>query len=96
MKTIRFIAAAALLLAPTLVSAGTIKAEVKGMVCSFCAQGITTLFNEHEAIAKVTVSLTDSAVILEEAEGRTISDEEIKRIVRDSGFELVKIEREES
>lgn len=86
---------AALILFPLAAHADTIRAEVKGMVCSFCAQGITKLFRDHEDVAKVTVSLTDSVVILEEKPGRTLADEEIKRIVKDSGFELVSIKRGE-
>ena len=48
--------------------------NVKGMVCAFCAQGITKKFNSEPAISKVDVSLEKKIVNLSLKEGQDIPD----------------------
>ena len=71
----------------------TVKASVDGMVCSFCAQGILAHFKKHPAISAVHVDLTRKIVLLEERKGKAITDKEINKHIKKSGFELVKVER---
>lgn len=71
----------------------TVKTTVNGMVCSFCAQGITAHFKKHPAVSNVHVDLTRKLVLLEEKKGKVITDEEINEFIEKSGFEPVKIER---
>lgn len=70
-----------------------IKVGVKGMVCGFCAQGIEKKFHEQGSVEKVNVSLKDKQVTLNLKEGKDLSDEEIKKILTDSGYNVEKIER---
>jgi len=71
----------------------TVKTTVNGMVCSFCAQGILAHFKKHPAVSNVHVDLTRKHVLLEERKGKSITDEDITRYIRNSGFEPVKVER---
>ncbi len=70
-----------------------IKVCVKGMVCAFCAQGITKKFKVEPAVRKIDVSLEKKTVVLELNEGKDISDEKIEKILKDSGYNVEKIER---
>lgn len=75
------------------VHAETVKATVNGMVCSFCAQGITAHFKKHPDVANVHVDLARKLVILDEKQGRSISDGDVREAITNSGYEVVKIER---
>ena len=68
--------------------------EVKGMVCSFCAQGIEKKFNQHPAINTVNVNLEKSRVRLIVKPTKTIDDNEIITIIQNAGYKVGKIERQ--
>lgn len=72
----------------------TVEVEIKGMVCAFCAQGITSSFEKHTSVANVDVEIEKHAVILELKQGASLSDEEIVKVVKDAGYDVGKIERE--
>lgn len=72
-----------------------ITVNVKGMVCAFCAQGITKKFNAETAVSKVDVSLEKKTVKLSVKEGQDIPDAKIEGILKDSGFTVEKIIRDE-
>lgn len=88
-------AAVICLLAPGIVLAEKVKVEVEGMVCSFCAHGISAKLRDHDAVEKFTVSLTHSTVTIEIKDGHTLDDKEITRIIEDSGFKVNEIKRGE-
>lgn len=93
MKTILF----SLLLALSSVTFAVeknITVNVKGMVCAFCAQGITKKFNSEPTISKVDVSLEKKIVKLSTKEGQDIPDSKIEIILKDSGFTVEKINRD--
>lgn len=71
-----------------------IKVSVKGMVCGFCAQGIEKKLHEQDSVEKVNVNLKDKLVTVNLKDGKSISDEEIKKILTDSGYNIEKIERD--
>jgi mercuric ion binding protein len=84
------------LMALSLAAFGTekeIKIGVSGMVCSFCAQGITKKFNAEPAVASVDVKLGEKAVNLKIKDGQTLSDQRITEILTDSGYKVEKITR---
>ncbi|MEI8025019.1 MAG: heavy-metal-associated domain-containing protein [Pseudomonadota bacterium] len=68
------------------------KIFLKGMVCSFCAQGLIKAFKGAEGVASVQASLDDGSITLQFLDGRTLSDESISKIAKDSGFDVKKIE----
>lgn len=67
--------------------------QVKGMVCAFCAQGIEKKFKALSEVKTVKVSLETKKVDLETRDGQDVSDERIRAIVTDAGYEVLKIER---
>lgn len=93
MKTKNLILAASLFVLPVIAQAKPISIQVKGMVCGFCAQGIEKKFKALPEVEKVHVSLETKLVAVDTKEGKDVTDDQIKKIVTDSGYEVVKIER---
>jgi mercuric ion binding protein len=67
--------------------------SVKGMVCGFCAQGITKKFKSEASVESVDVSLEKKKVTLDLKEGQSLSDDAIQKILKDAGYNVEKIER---
>lgn len=74
----------------TSVFAATQKIEVNGMVCAFCAQGIEKSLSKIESTKDVYVNLDEGFVILESANDG-LSEDKIKNIIVDSGYDVTKI-----
>lgn len=81
----------ALTLTTSAFAAGKIEVTVKGMVCSFCSQGITKKFNE-EKVKSVNVDLANHLVTIELNDNQELSNEKITKILTDSGYGVEKIE----
>ena len=80
--------ALSLFLSTTLVYAGEeLKVGVKGMVCAFCAQGIEKKFKAQDEVEKIDVSLEKKYVKLTFKDGKRLSNEKIKEILKDSGYD---------
>ncbi len=67
---------------------------IRGMVCSFCAQGLEKLFRAEKSVREVKVSLEKKTVLLELAPDSTLDEARIRILVEDSGFDFVRLERE--
>lgn len=67
--------------------------SVKGMVCSFCAQGIKKTLLRKDGVQKVDVDLDKKVVTIETKAGATMSDAALTESIVDSGYEVTKIER---
>lgn len=78
---------------PIAAQAEAVTITVKGMVCSFCAQGIKKSFGKNENVKDANVDLDQKVVKLEFKEGKSLKDEEIKGVINDAGFEVVNIDR---
>lgn len=89
----KFILIFALLSVPIFASAKEIQVTVKGMVCGFCAQGITKKFNAESAVRKVDVSLKNKLVTLDLKDGQNLTDNRIETLLKESGYNVEKIER---
>ena len=70
----------------------TVKAEVNGMVCAFCAQGIEKKIKAMPQAKDVLVNLDKRVVAVELKPGQTVSHDTIKEAIADSGYDVVKIE----
>lgn len=88
-----FLAIGVLALLVGAVEAETIEMKVNGLVCGFCAQGIEKTFQKNPATADVLVSLEDRLVAVATREGQTISDEDLKKALKESGYEVKEIKR---
>jgi periplasmic mercuric ion binding protein len=92
MKLSLFVAIVFSVLSP-LAWAETAKVSVNGMVCSFCAQGIKKKFSEAKAVEKCDVDLDKKLVQLTFKKDQKMTDEEIKKSIREAGYEVRGIER---
>jgi len=79
---------------PSLASAATIEMDVNGLVCAFCAQGITKTLRGFPATTDVVVSLEKRLVAVATKEGQDIPDEDLKRALTNAGYEVKAIRRE--
>jgi copper chaperone CopZ len=68
------------------------KVTVNGMVCSFCAQGIEKKMKALNETKDVYVGLKNHLVVVEVKEGLTLSQDVIKKIIKDAGYEVKSIE----
>ena len=67
--------------------------KVNGLVCGFCAQGIEKTLRKNPATADVFVSLEDRLVAVATKEGQDISDDDLKKALTSSGYDVKTIER---
>ena len=74
----------------------TVKAEVNGMVCDFCAQAVEKVFSKEDGVTDVAVDLDNGAITITLEEGASISDERVAELVKKSGYDLVAIKRGEA
>jgi copper chaperone CopZ len=93
MRLRELLLALALFVMPAFAQAKPITVQVKGMVCAFCAQGIEKKFKALPEVSKVSVSLETKLVSLDTKEGKDIPDDQIKKIINDAGYDVVRIER---
>lgn len=70
----------------------TQKIEVLGMVCAFCAQGIEKNLQDIEGVSNVYINLDNYFVVIESKNTAGISNEKIRNIIIDAGYDVNKIE----
>lgn len=75
--------------------AETIKAEVNGLVCSLCAQGITKNLTDEESVSDVYVNLDNKLVAAELKPEAKLSNEVFTKIITEAGYTVVNIKRVE-
>lgn len=73
--------------------AGEVKVKVSGMVCSMCAQGIQKKFSNEKAVKDINVNLDDKVVMITTHEGKDVTDEVIKKLITEAGYNVASIER---
>ena len=66
---------------------------VKGMVCSFCVQGVEKKFGGEEAVEKVEVKLDESKVLLWIKDDHNLADDTINSLIKDAGYNVESITR---
>jgi mercuric ion binding protein len=70
-------------------AATSIHAEVKGMVCAFCAKGINKKLRELESTQDVWVDLKSRIVVVELKDQKTMSLEAFTKLIKDAGYNLI-------
>lgn len=70
-----------------------VKIKVSGMVCSMCAQGIQKKFSKEEAVHHLSVNMDEKIVLIQTKDGKQISDETIKKLISEAGYNVAAIER---
>lgn len=74
-------------------AAEIVTVRVNGMVCDFCVQSVHKLFSREAAVETVEVDLGDGTVRIALRPGQTLSDERIRKLVRQSGYSPTGIDR---
>lgn len=67
--------------------------KVNGMVCDVCAQSVKKLMMKEESVAGVDINLDNGEVDINLKQGQTLTDEQIKKIIDFSGYDVVSITR---
>ena len=80
-------------MAPAALAVTTIKAEVNGMVCAFCAKGIEKKLNALPQKQAAFVDLKSRVVALQLKEGQDVSNEAFSKVIEDAGYSVSKLER---
>ena len=70
----------------------TIKVEVNGMVCAFCAQGIEKKMRSFTQTQDVYVDLRNKVVAVQLKDGQKLSHDTVKDLIKDAGYDVTKIE----
>jgi copper chaperone CopZ len=84
----------AMLMSPAFAAATTIELDVNGLVCAFCAQGITKALRAFPATSEVVVSLEKKLVAVATKDGQDIPDADLKRALTNAGYDVKAIRRE--
>ncbi len=74
-------------------AARSIRADVNGLVCSFCAAAIEKRLRKLDATKAVYVDLTKKVVAVELKDGKDLTPEQVADEIRDSGYDVVSIGR---
>jgi mercuric ion binding protein len=83
---------AVVLMSVSQISYASMKVTVNGMVCAFCAQGIEKGILKMSETKAVFVDLKNKVVVIEPKDGKTLNEKDISQEIKDSGYDVVKIE----
>lgn len=65
---------------------------VKGMVCSFCAQGIEKKLKAFKEVQSVNVDLDTKKVTVEAVDDKELTQDILKKTIKDAGYDVVDIQ----
>ncbi len=74
-------------------AAGDAHVSVNGLVCDFCARALEKVFGKEEAVKAIDVNLDTKIITINFKEGQTLSDERIKDLITDAGYNVEGIHR---
>ena len=78
---------------PTFAAQPDVSVDVKGLVCDFCAKAIEKVFLKEKDVESVRVNLKAKNIALFFKKGGDLDDALIHKLVKDSGYDVVKINR---
>lgn len=67
--------------------------QVNGLVCDFCAQSLEKVLGRKPEVARVSVDMDAQQVRIGFRPGRSLPDEELRRLITNAGFATVSISR---
>ncbi len=65
---------------------GTIKVNVDGLSCPFCAYGLEKKLKKMDGVTKIEIDVPNAFALLTIADGKSVSEELIRDKVKDAGF----------
>lgn len=87
-----FVIAVLAIFTNTAFAATSIHAEVKGMVCAFCAKGISKKLREQDSTQDVWVDLKSRMVVVELKDQKTMSLDSFTKLIKESGYDVTSVE----
>jgi len=72
--------------AATLAAGTEYRMRVDGLACPYCAYGIEKKLNAIEGVGKIDVNLNAGLVVVDVAEGVTLTEPQMKTLFQDAGF----------
>ena len=73
-------------------AAQSMKAEVNGMVCAFCAQGIEKRLSKLPQTKNVYVDLKKKVVAVEAKDGQKLDGKAITAEIAEAGYDVTRLE----
>ena len=67
---------------------GGIKIELPGIVCDCCVQSLEKVFRREDAVKSIKVDLDNMMVTVNLKAGKNLSDEDLKKLVEDAGYNI--------
>ena len=88
MKTVfkTIVLATAVTLLPLATFATTMKADINGLVCAFCAQSLEKVFMKQPEVATIKVDLDSKLLTITLKEGQSLSAEKANTLITDAGY----------
>lgn len=65
--------------------------SVKGMVCSFCAQGIEKKLKAFKEVKSVDVDLDTKKVNVQFVAGQTVATEKLQETIKNAGYDVTDV-----
>ncbi len=62
--------------------------RVDGLACPFCAYGIEKEFLKTAGVTSLDIDLKNGLVIVKTEDGKTFTEEKLKKIINDTGFTM--------
>jgi len=64
----------------------TVEIGLSGLTCSFCVYGLKKNLEKHDDVEKADISLKNNKTRIHLKPGATVTEEELKEIIKDAGF----------
>lgn len=77
----------------TTLAADVAQVKVKGMVCSFCSNGVKKKFSEFKEVKAVDVNMDENLVKITFNEQQNLDDKKITEVITGAGFNVSEIKR---
>ncbi len=65
---------------------GTVKVRVDGLSCPFCAYGLEKKLKKMDGVSKIEIDVENAFALLTIEEGKIVTDDNIRKKVKDAGF----------
>lgn len=62
--------------------------RVDGLACPYCGYGVEKQFQKQDGVERTDIDIENGVVIVHVAPGTSFSDEQLRQIIHDAGFEL--------
>lgn len=77
---------------PMQVTGKTVTATVNGLVCDFCAQGITKTLLKQPGVADVQVDLSAKTVVVGFNDDKVLGEDDLKALLTAAGYDMTAYE----